>query len=237
MKHILKSMKQGHAVHHKESILPVMFVSLVCLLFVSLHGCRHQHEPWSLDQYIQALERPDRDADQKPDEVLDALEIGPGMAIADIGAGSGYFTRRFASAVGRTGKVYAVDVEAKMLDYNKQKLRELGSPDITEFILAKPHDPELPPNSVDLIFLCNVYHHLDHHAEYFARLTEALRPGGRVAIIDFYADERSGELEFPKEHLVPETRVIHELGQAGYKLRKQHVFLKRQYFLEFISKS
>ena len=193
------------------------------------------HKPWDIDSYIQALERPERDEYQKPEEVMTALNVTEGMVVADIGAGSGYFTRRFAQAVGKTGKVLAaVDVEQEMLDYNRKELTKLGIVGNTKFILAKPDDPLLPQNKVDLIFVCNAYHHLDQHTAYFSKTRTALTPSGRVAIVDFYHDERSGKLGFSKHHLVPKERVINEMNQAGFQFLREHTFLPRQYFLEFL---
>ncbi|HNP31023.1 MAG TPA: class I SAM-dependent methyltransferase, partial [Nitrospirales bacterium] len=162
------------------------------------------------------------------------LDLKPGMVVADVGAGSGYFTRRLVKAVGETGQVLAVDVEQKMLDYNKQELNKLGIGKRARFILAKTDDPSLPENSVDLVFLCNAYHHVEHHADYWAKIKSALKPNGRVVIIDFYHDERSGKLGFSKHHLVPRERVINNMEQAGYTHSNEHAFLPRQYFLEFV---
>jgi len=196
-------------------------------------ACGHV-ESWNIYEYINRLERPERDEYQKPEEVIQALNLKPGMVVADIGAGSGYFTRRFARSVGRGGKVFAVDVKKEMLDYNQAHLADLGPPSPAEFILAKPDDPSLPKNSVDLIFLCNVYHHLDDPTAYFSKAKEALKLTGRVAIIDFYHDDRSGKLSFPKHHLVPREQVIEEMQKAGLTFLRDHTFLPRQYFLEFV---
>ncbi len=159
------------------------------------------------------------------------------MAVADIGSGSGYFTQRFAQAVGQEGKVLAVDVEAEMLEYNRAHIADMGLPSPTEFILAEPNDPLLPPKNADLIFLCNVYHHIENHMAYFAKLQPALSDNGRIIIIDFYHDERSGKLGFSKHHLVPRERVIRELQGAGFSFLKEHTFLPKQYFLEFTASS
>ncbi|MEC4675109.1 MAG: methyltransferase [Nitrospirota bacterium] len=196
-------------------------------------GCTHHRGPWDINDYIHNLERPGRDEYQKPDEVIQALNLKPGMVLADIGAGSGYFTRRFSRAVGSKGTVMAVDVEQQMLDYNRKHLSDLGRPSHTQFILATPDDPSLPVSSVDLIFLCNVYHHLDHTIAYLEKAKAGLKPEGRIAIIDFYHDERSGKLGFSKHHLVPQERVMKELQKAGFTLATKHTFLQRQYFLEF----
>ena len=213
--------------HHRPWAPGFLLISL----FISLTaGCA----PWSIDRYIETLERPDRAEDQQPDKVVEALNIEPGMVVADIGAGSGYFTRRLAKAVGEKGKVIATDIEQKMLDYNKQELEKLGMVNRAQFILVKPDDPSLPTNSVDLVFLCNAYHHVEHHVDYWAKIKSALKPNGRLAIVDFYHDERSGKLGFSKHHLVPRERVIKNMEQAGFALSKEHTFLSRQYFLEFV---
>jgi ubiquinone/menaquinone biosynthesis C-methylase UbiE len=154
--------------------------------------------------------------------------------VADVGSGSGYFTRRFVEAVTESGMVYAVDVEPEMLAYVKDSLVHMHTPYTAEFILARPDNPKLPVESVDLIFLCNVVHHLDDRTTYFRNVRSALKPGGRIAIIDFYHDERSGDLGFPKRHLIARDMVLQELTAAGYRLVREHTFLPRQYFLEFI---
>lgn len=211
-------------------------LGLWCLLLAFLltgltAGCSHQ--PWDIDTYIQNLERPERDEYQQPEKVVVALNIMPGMVVADVGAGSGYFTRGFAKTVGETGQVLAVDIEQKMLDYNKQELEKLGMANRATFILAKPDDPSISENSVDLVFLCNAYHHVEHHADYWSKIKSALKPDGRVVIVDFYHDERSGKLSFSKHHLVPRERVIANMEKVGLTLSKEHTFLPRQYFLEF----
>jgi arsenite methyltransferase len=88
---------------------------------------------------------------------------------------------------------------------------------------------------VDLIFVCNTAHHLEDRAAYFRNVRSALKPGGRVAIVDFYPDERSGDLGFPKHHLVKRETIVQEMTEAGYKLDREHTFLPRQYFLEFVA--
>jgi ubiquinone/menaquinone biosynthesis C-methylase UbiE len=194
----------------------------------------HQHERMpNVMEYLDRLDRPERDQDQKPAEVVDALDLKPGMHVADLGAGSGYFTRRFVEAVTETGKVYVIDVEPQALKYVEESLVHMRRPFEAEFILAVPHDPKIPAESVDLIFVCNTYHHLEDRTAYFRNVKTSLTPGGRIAIVDFYHDERSGELGFPKRHLVPREKVVEEMTAAGYRIAKEHTFLPRQYFIEF----
>ncbi len=212
--------------------------ALVLVVWTSLpvwaqHGGQHGRLP-SVTEYLDQLERPERDQYQKPAEVIEALGLKPGMVVADLGSGSGYFTRRFIEAVTETGKVYAIDVEPEALKHVKESVEHLHIPYSAEFILAQPDNPKLPFESVDLIFLCNVYHHLDNRTAYFANVKSALRPSGRIAIIDFYHDERSGDLGFSKAHLVPRETVLDEMTKAGYRLLREHTFLPRQYFLEFV---
>lgn len=194
----------------------------------------HQHEQMpNVMEYLDRLDRPERDQDQKPAQVVDALGLKPGMHVADLGAGSGYFTRRFVEAVGETGKVYVIDIEPESLKYVEESLIRMHRRFEAEFILARPDNPKIPVESVDLIFVCDTYHHLQDRTDYFRNVNPSLKPGGRIALIDFYHDERSGELGFPKRHLVPREKVIEEMTAAGYRLSKEHRFLPKQYFLEF----
>jgi predicted methyltransferase len=194
----------------------------------------HQHERMpNVMEYLDRLDRPERDQDQKPAQVIDALELKPGKHVADLGAGSGYFTRRFVEAVTETGKVYVVDIEPEALKYVEESLIHMHRPFEAEFIVARPDNPKIPVESVDLIFVCNTYHHLEDRTLYFRNVKSSLKPGGHIAIIDFYHDERSGDLGFPKRHLVAKEQVVEEMAEAGYRLVKEHTFLPKQYFLEF----
>jgi len=196
---------------------------------------QHQHRrPENIAQYLEHLDSPERDQYQKPFQVIEALNLKPGQAVADLGSGSGYFTRRLVGAVTESGKVYAIDVEPEMLQYVENSLVHTHAPYNAEFILARPDNPKLPVESVDLIFVCNVFHHLEDRTSYFRNVRSALKSGGRIAIIDFYHDERSGDLGFPKQHLVPQEKAMAEMTAAGYRLEREHDFLPRQYFLEFV---
>jgi len=210
----------------------LFFLLLVTFLASLTASCTHQ--PWDINRYIEALERPERDQYQQPEKVIEALNITPGMVVIDIGAGSGYFTRRLAKAVGDTGEVIAIDIEQKMLNYNRRELEKLGLDKRVRFILAGSEPPSFSGNNADIVFLCDVYHHLEHQVDYLANTKPALNQNGRVVIIDYYNDERSKTLGFSKQHLVPKEQVIKDMEQAGFTLAKEHTFLSRQYFLEFV---
>jgi ubiquinone/menaquinone biosynthesis C-methylase UbiE len=177
-----------------------------------------------------AYEGLSRDEWQQPERVIQSLQIRPGESIADLGAGSGYFTFLLAQAVGPGGKVYAVDIDKDMTDLVAEKAKEHGAKNI-EIILAKPVDPLLPEGSLDLIFTSNTYHHIENRVAYFAGLRKALRPGGRLAIIEY--DRRSWITGLFK-HYTPGEFIRREMEQAGYRLVREFDFLDRQSFLLFV---
>jgi len=176
-----------------------------------------------------AYEGLSRDEWQQPQRVIQSLQILPGATIADLGAGSGYFTFLLAQAAGPTGKVYAVDIDNDMTELVARKAKEQGLQNV-EVILAKLNDSLLPEGRVDLIFTSNTYHHIENRVAYFAALRKALRPGGRVAVIDF--DRRSWFTGLLK-HYTPSDFIKREMEQAGYRLASEFDFLDRQSFLLF----
>ncbi len=169
-----------------------------------------------------------RDGWQKPDEVVAALALKVGDRVADLGSGGGYFTFRFSKAVGPTGKVYAVDVDRDMLDYVGTRAKEDSHPNI-EPVLAKYDDPLLP-ESVDVIFTCNVYHHIEGRVKYFASAARYLRPGGRIAIVDFNGRHWTATFF---GHTTPVEVIKKEMQEAGYRLERELDFLDRQAFLVY----
>ncbi|HLH77096.1 MAG TPA: methyltransferase domain-containing protein [Candidatus Binataceae bacterium] len=186
-----------------------------------------------LQARIKMLENPQRDQTQKPVAVLKALNLKPGMTVADIGAGSGYFTRRFARAVGPTGKVYAVDISSDILGYVKARAKKEGMNNI-QTVLDKPDDPMLPASSVDLAFLSDVSHHIDHRTAFYTKIYQALKPDGRMAIIDFPPQAHNkGWCPHQTNELVPAWENIREAQDAGFKLDRTYDFLPHSYFLVF----
>ena len=183
----------------------------------------HPHHPMPADEYARMLEDPARDVWQMPDEVVMALDLKTGQSIADIGAGSGYFARRFARHV---DTVYAVDIDEKLLAIARNKV-----PENVKTILAAPDDPRLPPSSVDTVFFCDVLHHIENRPAYYAKLTKALKPGGRIVVIDFYTKRLP--VGPPPAMKLSDQQVIAEFKKAGFRLSKRLDTLPYQYFLFF----
>jgi arsenite methyltransferase len=184
----------------------------------------HQHHPpRSAAEYQRALEDPGRNEWQKPHEVIQALALRPDETVADIGAGTGYFARRFAR---HAGKVYAVDIDRQLLDAARK-----DAPRNLETVLAAPDDPRLPAGSIDTIFFCDVLHHIENRAPYCAKLARALKPGGRIVVIDFY--KKPLPVGPPETMKMSADQVVSEFEAAGFRRTKSFDFLPYQYFLVF----
>ena len=198
-------------------------VPLLLLAALAAAQVPHQHHPPSATEWAKVLEDPSRDAWQKPDQVVAALDLKPTETIADLGAGTGYFSRRFAP---HAAKVYAVDIDQKLLDI----IRKNAPANVTT-VLAATDDPRLPANSVDIIFICDVLHHIENRAAYYPKLIQALKPGGRIVDIDFH--KREMPLGPPLAMKLSRAQVTSELAAVGFTLAQHHDFLPYQYFLVF----
>ena len=171
------------------------------------------------------------DPKNRPDQILEALSLQPGQIIADIGSGGGYFSFRFADAVGKKGKVYVVDTDQGLLEVIGDAAKQKGLTNL-EAVLATKEDPSLPDKSLDLIFMRNVYHHLPDRVGYFRDLGVALRPHGKIIIVEHKPD---GFFSFHRRfgHTTSKGTIIEELEKAGYLLVKDHDSLPEQHFLVF----
>jgi SAM-dependent methyltransferase len=179
------------------------------------------------EKWAKEFDNPERDAWQKPNEVLDALHLQPTSLIADIGAGTGYFSTRIAKRVPQ-GKVFAADLEPDMVRYLGVRAEREHLANLTP-VQARADAANLP-EPVDLVLVVDTYHHIDDRTRYFAALQSSLRPGGRIVIIDFKVDSPNGP---PATHRIPPERVTRELAAAGYTLSDKIEFLPRQYGLIF----
>jgi ubiquinone/menaquinone biosynthesis C-methylase UbiE len=179
------------------------------------------------EHWAKIFNDPARDEWQKPDKVIGAFKLHDDDKVADIGAGTGYFSIPFAKAVSK-GKVYAVDTESTLLAYTEKLAKKDG---LTNVVAVKcdANDAKLP-EKVNLAIVVDTYHHIDDRPNYFKKLKQSLAPGGRLAIIDFTAQSKMGP---PPQHRIPAKDVELELKEAGFKLAKKFDFLPNQYFLVF----
>jgi len=193
----------------------------------SHHKDRHGN-PADLDAYIGRMEEPSRADWQKPDEVVRALGLHAGQVACDVGAGPGYFSLRLARAVGDAGRVYAVDVEPRILTVLRDRVRESSARNVTP-VLSLEDDSLLPAVGCDLILIVDTYHHFPDGPAYLRRLTRALKPGGRIANVDFH--KRELPVGPPLEHKVAREAFLEDATAAGLRLVEEHAFLPYQYFV------
>lgn len=193
----------------------------------SHHGHGYHHGFADAPRWAASFDDPARDSWQKPDEVIRTLALPATAKVADLGAGTGYFTVRLARALPR-GKVYGIDVEPGMVSYLGDRARKESLANVTA-VLAAPDDPRLPER-VDLVLVVDTYHHIDDRPAYFARLRQKLAPGGRVAVVDFRRGQPMGP---PDEHKIPPEQLEREMLSAGYAVAARHDFLPNQYFVVF----
>jgi arsenite methyltransferase len=164
----------------------------------------------------------------RPDEVLQSLPLEPGTRVADIGSGGGYFTLRFAEAVGRDGMVYAVDTDPELLAYVEKSASEKGLENVRT-ALAKTGPPPIHEAILDLVFMRNVTHHIDDRPAYLAEVRRLLAPKGRLAIIE-YLETKGVSFRGIFRHYVPKETLIKETESAGYRLEEDLTFLPEQSF-------
>jgi ubiquinone/menaquinone biosynthesis C-methylase UbiE len=145
------------------------------------HFMSHQGAPW--------LEREERETEEAPNRLVSALGLKPGNQVGDVGAGSGYLTWRMARVVGPTGRIYANDIQPEMIAFLRTNLLTRGITNVVP-VLGTTTDPRLPDNTLDLILLVDVYHECDHPLEMTRRMTDALKPGGRLVFVEYRGEER-----------------------------------------------
>ena len=179
------------------------------------------------ERYAKSFDDPARDAWQMPDQVITALKLSPDASVADLGAGTGYFSLRLAKAV-PGGTVYAVDIEPAMLGHIAKRA---AAGNITNIVTVQgaERSPNLP-KPVDLLLVVDTYHHLPDRAAYFREVQKSLTPGGRVAIVDFRKDSPEGP---PPEFRFEAQQIVEEMRDAGFAVETTHEFLPRQHFIVF----
>ena len=182
-------------------------------------------------QDLALLEGPDRDAWQRPDQIMDALQIGEGSVVADLGAGGGWFTVRLARAVGPNGRVYAEDIQPQMIEAIGRRVARAGLDDRVKTVLGTPVDPKLPAHTLDAALIVDAYHEIEQPVVLLRNLSKALKPTGTITVINFKRDG-GGPGPSMEERVDPE-KVVADARAAGLALRKRENFLRYQYMLTF----
>jgi ubiquinone/menaquinone biosynthesis C-methylase UbiE len=186
------------------------------------HVMGHQGADW--------LERPEREEEERPALLMAALKLKPGDVAADIGAGTGYYTRRLAQAVGTNGVVYAVEIQQEMLDILTNKLAEVNIHNVKP-ALGTTSDPKLPAASVDLILMVDVYHEFDHPYEMAEAMARALKPGGRMVFVEFRGEDPAVPIK--PLHKMTEAQVRGEMAAFPLKWVETIEALPRQHIIIF----
>ena len=226
---MIRRVAKSQGANMKRRVRLALLFLMIMMLPLGRAAAQHQHPPQhqppqrTAEEWARIYNDPRRDAWQKPDEVLKALELKPNEVVADIGTGAGYFAHRFAKQV---AKVYAVDIDEGLL-----RITGGGAPANVETVLAAPNDPKLPDASVDTVFFCDVVHHIEDRVAYYRRLARVLRPGGRIVVIDFH--KRPLPMGPPVHVKLTPEEVTREFERAGFRSVRQFDILPHQYFLVF----
>jgi len=176
------------------------------------------------------LEGPDRDAWQRPDQIMDTLQIGEGSVVADLGAGGGWFTVRLSRQVGPNGRVYAEDIQPQMIQAIDRRVTREGRTNVTT-VLGVADDPKLPAGKLDAVLIVDAYHEIERPVALLRNVGKSLKSTGVVAIVNFKKD---GGGPGPDMHeRVEADKVIADAVAAGLELRKRDDFLRYQYMLTF----
>jgi predicted methyltransferase len=195
-------------------------------------GINKQIENPDVKEFLGKFEVESREIFAKRQEILAACKLRPGMVVADIGAGTGLFTRLFARAVGPEGKVYAADIAPRFIAYIDRTCKEQGLKNVIG-VVCKPDSVELPAHSVDFAFICDTYHHFEFPFKTLASIHRALRPGGQLILIDFHRIEGKSS-DWVLNHVRAGQDVFtREITSAGFKQVEEESFLKENYFVRF----
>jgi protein-L-isoaspartate O-methyltransferase len=180
------------------------------------------------------LERPEREREEQPTKLMEALQIKPGDVVVDLGAGSGYFTFRLAEKVGEKGKVLAVDIQPEMLDIIRQRMKSRKITQI-EPILGEEMDPKLPAEGVDMIMMVDVYHEFSHPYEMTEKMVKALKPGGRLVFVEYRKEDPKVAIKLV--HKMTQKQVIKEMEPHPLKHVKTLDVLPQQHIIIFEKKA
>jgi ubiquinone/menaquinone biosynthesis C-methylase UbiE len=195
-------------------------------------GINKPFENPDVPEYIGKFETESREIFSQRKEILTACDLKPGMAVADIGAGTGLFTRLFAKQVGPKGKVYAVDIASRFIEHIEKTCKDADIKNVVGLVCTAD-SARLPARSVDVVFICDTYHHFEFPFRTMASIHEALRPGGRVILIDFHRIEGKSR-EWVLNHVrAGQEVVVKEIESSGFKKVAEKKLLKENYFVIF----
>jgi ubiquinone/menaquinone biosynthesis C-methylase UbiE len=192
---------------------------------------RHYQDP-EFERWETIFESPGREVYDRRETIVAALGLNPGMVVADIGAGTGLFTLLFSPRVGATGSVYAVDISRTFIGNILRRAREQNMQNVIG-IVSDQRDTRLPPASIDVAFICDTYHHFEFPQTMLASIQRALRPDGRLVIIDFRKQPAVSTAWVMSHVRADKSIVIDEVTQAGFRLIADRDILTRNYYLEF----
>lgn len=192
------------------------------------HGAGHfEHRFERAEEWVARFDDPERDSWQKPAGVIAALAVEPGMSVADIGAGTGYFLPHLSRAVGADGQVFGLDVEPDMVRHMSERAEREKLANVKARVV-KPGEPEIADGSLDRILIVNTWHHIGDRSAYARKLAAALKPGGSIAIIDYTKEAPHGP---PVKHRLPAEAVVAELGVGGVRAEVLAEDLPHQYIV------
>jgi tRNA A58 N-methylase Trm61 len=213
---------------------PLLWAALTLLAFAQAgaeperYETRTRHDPDGIGKFymgreiahvmgaagMEWLERPEREVEEAPQRVIDALDIRKGQTVVDLGAGSGYFSFRMASKVGKEGKVLAVDIQEEMLRVVRQRAQREGITNVVA-VRSTESDAKLPAASADLVLMVDVYHELEYPYEVMQSVVKALKPGGRVALVEYRKEDP--RIMIKEVHKMSEQQIIKEMAAVGLK--------------------
>jgi predicted methyltransferase len=195
-------------------------------------GINNYYYDAEFEHWVSVFERPGREVYDRRHDIVNALRLKPGMAVADIGAGTGFYTHLFAKQVGNSGQIYAVDISENFVQNILRAAKAQGL-DNVKGIVNNQQNTKLPTNSVDLAFICDTYHHFEYPQTILASIHQALRPGGQLIIIDFRKQHGVSSGWVMSHVRANEATVIREVESAGFRLTEKSQLLHENYFLKF----
>lgn len=182
--------------------------------------------------WVERFEHEGREVYDKRTQIVQALDLKPGMSIADVGAGTGLFSKLFSPAVGSSGKVYAEDISVVFISNIERIAKEQGLHNIIG-IVGTDKDAKLPTNSLDRVFVCDTYHHFEYPQTMLASIRISLKPDGQLVVVDFIKDPAQSSAWIMQHVRADKRTVIKEIEKAGFRLQRDESFLHDNYFLVF----